>query len=1245
MYEAIIHANQNLVIDGEFLCGLQEWKRQGRVDKVSEPYLGKDQSFLAARNEGKAWQDITLPKSSADNARDAHYVLSFLWETRHTESGWLTLFKNGAQLQRIELTPGIVRDREEDQIRMTAGLPLDFKPNVFNEPLESSFTANDVLRIEISSPKNAPSSREQVCITRIELQLKLEEPKIQTIMLDDQPRAAGAPLFLCLGSAVLSHHRIRFSLADDSPWLGTQAALTIANNPMGAVTAQPAWGTHQPLTEGWVIDCPLLDDTREYVFTLSLLNQYTAEPYTMQVSLGHHRLVFQETQEAAYYPLLGESVALGVKVVSPYTGQGIGGRTVSWSIADSVIDTCMTDRHGWAYIDYSPTTAHVGDVVVQASVESPYDVEGLARQDFAVKVLGESPWQHLVILENGEETEWLADGYPNRGSTHTIDVSIPADSPLRDGPISLQWSGDPAGELGVVVEPALGEWQAPADVQRWSLASQDKVDGQFGLFLVCSKLLKPSPTKRMLLARNRVEIGAMCEPDKSPVLDENESALLRLQVIHHTDSDEKNGVIGALVEWTMPGGKTVHSTSGLDGWAGEWCQPLEPGQTTVDVSVRAHPQASPVLRSFTVNAIATSPWNSNVRILLDGVEVDRNTLGLLCHRGQKHELQIIPLTDHWLDRQISLNWRGTDPGIGLHIPELNVSRPLPQAGLKWTLDASASSISSLFQLRLHIDGDEPDRELTGRLFCQDLNLEMSLMLDQIRAALDEQALYPCLSAVHEFKVLPSALSPLVGLDIALIWSGTPAAELDAQVSPPLDTAQRLTDGGFVWSLDFSCSAQTGQFQLSICLPQVALSSVAKPMDLAHNKLRIAQWHEPKVTPVVGEEPLCLWAQVISAFSGLGVGQIPVQWKGIAEQVEPTDDEGWSGYAHAPAGAGEQEITATIVSPYNNASEQRSMSVKALSSNPWKGLTIRVDDGEPVPFGEKVLFARRLLAYKIEVNADEGSQLFKRDLTLGMAGRGPSAFGIRGLESELGVPKRFDQGLEYPFSIGDEDNGSFGIYCASAELACLSPVQAVSVGEGSHMLTISERSRVLQTLFWGETVSEQITLVSIDGNKPLRGKTVIWSHPDFGERVTTTNYHGVASITFVPTTTGAWSLTARAGDALYSETISLPYMLHEPRQIQAFTSPAQSGTPGAPVSAEVTVGSALTGEPLKDVQVQWEYPDSDLDPTVTDAYGKARVDFRLPAVRRGWLTASVAGGLVGWEAQVLEFTVVPAIVES
>ncbi|WKV95751.1 hypothetical protein PYV50_16905 [Pseudomonas sp. H22_DOA] len=191
-----------------------------------------------------------------------------------------------------------------------------------------------------------------------------------------------------------------------------------------------------------------------------------------------------------------------------------------------------------------------------------------------------------------------------------------------------------------------------------------------------------------------------------------------------------------------------------------------------------------------------------------------------------------------------------------------------------------------------------------------------------------------------------------------------------------------------------------------------------------------------------------------------------------------------------------------------------------------------------------------------------------------------------------------------------------------------------------MVKIAERQTVNQTLFWGDEVFEQITVVSSVTDKPMAGMTVTLRSPDLGEVTTESNFYGEARIRFVPVTPGAFELTATVGDAQYSETLTLPFFLNEPRQIHSLTSPKPSGQVGERVSAVVNVVSALTGEPLPDVEVEWEYPDRILAPTRTDVHGDARVEFRLPGIRRAWLQASVKGGFAGWQVRSIEFVLVP-----
>jgi hypothetical protein len=269
--------------------------------------------------------------------------------------------------------------------------------------------------------------------------------------------------------------------------------------------------------------------------------------------------------------------------------------------------------------------------------------------------------------------------------------------------------------------------------------------------------------------------------------------------------------------------------------------------------------------------------------------------------------------------------------------------------------------------------------------------------------------------------------------------------------------------------------------------------------------------------------------------------------------------------------------------------------------------------------------------------------------LGMVGSGPEALGIRFTQPVLGLPRTFSReaGFTDSFMVDDKRNGSFGLFLACESLARWSPVNAISVGEGAQVVTISERSWVSQTLFWGEAVSRQISVVSAISSRPLAGMNVVWRAPDLDEVTTTTNFYGVARIRFVPKTPGAAQLTATVGDAQYSESISLPYFLHEPREIKELVSDDLTGYPGQEISAQALVVSANTGEPLANVEVMWEYDNTSLPATLTGADGMATARVVLGAAGEASLWASVNGSLAGWDVKALWLTVNerPATVKS
>ncbi|WP_415773519.1 hypothetical protein [Pseudomonas sp. LB3P38] len=1034
MSKPIILANESLVLNGAFAEWPKHWKSnpsdQGWLGTASESYEGLPIRFLKVGNEASFSQALIVPK---DPGAQARYVLSFLCETRHTQAGRFVISIDGQQeTLEIPLPPGEPRDREDDQARLKSGQPLVFIPLKYEVELDLPFNGQDTITVGGFSPPNELGDYiSQICITRINLQLHLPPAQMQRLMVDEEPVPPSGTLHLCLGASATLAHRLKFVLAPDNAWLGTKAALTSDDNPLGAIVASPAWGVDHPLEDQWLLDCPWIGDEEPYLFSMNLLNQYTAEPYPVNVSLGHHRLVFRDALEAAYYPVLeyDQSVRLGVKVASFYTGQPLSGRTVNWMLAgQQVKGAAFTNDEGWAYFDYQPTEA--GKFDIEASVESLYYATGVVTQTFEVRVLATDPWKDVLAVTEGVETRWEEKtGYPNRGTDYPVNVKLPADSPLLSTELSLHWSGDSHEQLGVAISPAL-EHPVPVTGAEsvWTLTSEDRLDGRFDLSLVCSKLLLPSPKKRMSLARNLVRVGEVREANKFPVVDENESVLLRVQVVHVVVSGDGDPVRNALVDWRTPLG-TVSTVTGAGGWASLLYTPNSDGDQIVTASIKAHAEAVAVEQPFNVKAIATSPWKNEVRIVLDEVEVDRNTLGVLCRRGGTHTLKVVPVSGSaWIGKNISLHWRGAAPDIGLVPNDLGAPKPLRAEGAEWKLVSEVNtSLSSLFELELRLEGVSIVRELFGRLVSTDLTAEMSLVLDQIPAALDGQTLYPCLGALHRFNVLPNALSPLVGLTSSLTWSGTPADQLGATVKPALNLPQPITDGGALWALDFTASEKPGQFALTLALPQLSFVKTATPMTLAHNKVRIEEWRESPVDPVVGQDPAWLWIQVFSHFTGRAVDQVPVIWSvSGSSSVVKTGADGWSGFAFAPATAHpEHRVEALVANPYDGYSDQHAMTVTALASDPWEGLKVSFDKQAFQPWGQKTYFPRRKGDHTVALEASCNSSLFGHDLTLGLTGTGPAELGIRFLSEGLGVPRPFyETGLQYNFKAGDLKDGSF-----------------------------------------------------------------------------------------------------------------------------------------------------------------------------------------------------------------------------
>ncbi|KQV19416.1 hypothetical protein ASC74_21665 [Pseudomonas sp. Root329] len=1245
--EPIIQADESLIINGEFGQGTDPWVKDppnSRNIGIGSTYysdpdeVALDISYLIASDGASVSQVLTVPKAAS---ADTRYVLSFLHETYSTAAGWLLveLLCSGEKIE-LPLDPTHPQLRDGQQAGPDDAQPLDFQPIKTVRDLPRTLAAGDKIRVSIvSPPQPAGGMRSKIHVARLRLRLHLPPMQLQQVMFDGEPRAADRPLYLCYGAI---HDLVLVPLAD-SPWSGTAAALSLEDNPQEAIVATPPWGTDQPLSTGWKLDCPWIDDQQRPSLLLTLRSQYSADAYGVSVLLGHHRRDVRDVLEAAYYPVVEyeEQVRLGVQVISFYTSQPQRDCKVTWSIGGEPLDEPVaTDDDGWAFVSFQPTTA--GLHVIEATVESLYYVSGVFTHQLTVQALATDPWRDVRVVTEGRATPWAEKtGYPNRGSTYLLTLQLPEDSPLIGSEVALQWAGVSADELGVRVQPALEEPVPVTDTQpQWSLECDDWLDGQFELSLSCSRLLRRSLDKRMSLARNLVNIGDVQASNTSPVVDEQESVLLRIQVLHMIASGNGEPVVNALVDWEGPNG-TVPTITGAGGWASVLDRPTEARDYTVTAKVRAHAEMVPIVRQFDVTPVASSPWKGWVDFYLDDQRVELATVGLVCRRGEAHRFKVIPTPDSpVVGKPLGLT---TDPGNN---PGLTIGAPTAvDGGWEWPVSSSiGTSHSAVFYLTLTAEELQP-RSLLGRLLSFDLADETSAVLDQIHATMGGDTLYPCLGALHRFSVLPNALSPLVGLNARLIWTGTPSEELNATVIPALDQPLVFSDGGVQWQLDFTRSPRNGEFALALEVPQLTLTSAATTMRLGDNKLQIETLNTPVVDPIVGQDPAWVWGQVFSFFTRKPVAQVPVNWtvQGQSRAIK-TDADGWSGFDFEPQNAQRHDIEVSVLSLYDNNEVRQSTAVTALASDPWQDLLISFDGLPPVAWGEKTYFPRRKGRHFFELSAQAGSPLFGRALTLGMMGAGPGELGITFNLGAPGESRYFsDVGLQYEFAVGDQRDGSFALCFGASKLARLSPANAMSQGPGSQVVSFRASGQAEQRLDWGQALEEQVTVVSSINGKPMAEIKVIWRSPELGEVTTTTNYYGVARIRFKPRVPGITPLTATAGDALYSESNALGFTLNEPRKIVELIEVA--GTGQEPARVRVKIVSSRTGEPLQGVSVMWELNGSRLPSGLTDADGFAWLGFTLAANQDNVVVAMVEGGVGGWDMAPLLYGGVVPVIES
>ncbi|MHC8331680.1 hypothetical protein [Pseudomonas sp. LB3P25] len=1228
--------NTNLVANGDFKQGYDDWEDVTNPDGVDigEDDWGEERlRYVSLKNQASVCQVIEVP---GDDDPDARYHLTFLYETLHLLPGKVLVAKEGSEQEiEIELPP-----RREPQ---DSSAPLLLDLIELEQYLDLDLQAGDQLRITLISPKNEPNDRvSKVILTRIELHLELTPLQLAQVVNDGQRFSPEQTLYLCIGAMGDARHALHFEPLQGSPWAGLPAALWSNDNPQQAINTLPALGENQPFNLPWFADCPVLQGDAPFLFTLSIYSKYTAAPYLLSVSLGHHRLKLNVLKGAAFWPVLGQTVPLEVQVLSHYTGKPVSGVEVTWRLGVDVLHSGPSDGEGKAGFDYTPDSD--GLQTIEVSVPSPYYEALTERESLEIRVLKDDPLKTVQVrFEGGEAAVWgEKTGYPDRGSSYSFSVILPEGSPLLGDQIAVRWGegGYLPEDLDITSMPDFGCLiNAESNELEWTLDCGDRLDARFGLFLSNPRLLRGSRDNAMSLARNNYKIGDWREANKSPMVDEGDSVHCMLQLL--TPNDQP--ALDVSVDWVTPRG-TVTTQTGIGGWASVIDKPTEAGSYEIVAKVQSRIGAAPLEHRFAIVARENSGWKNEIDFSLDTKIIDRGKWGIICRRGATHTLRIDPKTQDspFIGHSITLKWQGgVDPELGLVFdPPLGGTHTLTKAGLEWKV-ISGRDRSGLFELEIGSSYLQEARELSGRLIGLNVEDEATLVFDQMPSAFGEKTLYPCLGSVHVLSVLPHAFSPLQGLELE--WALDDPHPPGLVISPGNGESQVITAGGVQWELDCRGVQEPAVYGLYLHGTDIVQTDQRIELKVDHNKLKIGAVRPAAVDPVLSKgERARLEVQYLSWFSDLPAAGMAVSWSEAAGPLPSsvTDAGGWAGLDYEPGSAGLISVVAQRINPYDASVADQSFDVNVLATDPWLDLKVKTEDTNG-DWGTSTFFPRRNREFNLTLSANEGTYLHGRSVALGLTGTGPEALTLAFEPVALGAYRSFANGLPITFKSGGVGDGGCSFRLAASRLLALSPPNAVSLGAGSRAIKLSAITSRLQVIDWGSVFEARVTVVSVFSGKPVVGVPIVWSGSDLEPVSMQTNFYGVATVRFTPTIAGLGQLTATAGDDQASDSLSLSYTVNAPRQILEIGGPDLIGYPGEEVSAYAIVVSGHTGKALEGVAVDWRFKGVSLEPTVTDVDGKASIRFKLPdGVGERALIASVGGGVIGREAARLVFELSP-----
>ena len=636
-----------------------------------------------------------------------------------------------------------------------------------------------------------------------------------------------SPVYFCYGASGQRGHTLTAVGEASSPWVGHGVSVNPAAGQTLPFQAVPASGEYQTFLEQgyeWKINCP--DDGEVCSFDCRLQTEFTAEPYSIPVKLGHYLREFQGKRNPIGAPLIGEEVTAEVQVVSAYTQKLLKDIDVEWLVNGQPAGRKETNNLGWS--TFSHTFTADGEQSITAKVFSPYN-DTWTEHSFTITVYAESPWQQAELKVNGVPVTWRSPVLLRRGQANEVTVKV---EPAIAKTLRLALINEEG--LNIVAVPADTVWQEPDPVSgefKWTVTSNEQKSGRVRLVIYSQEVTQPWEHDGRVLAgdlADEVEVWIDGKPVTSGVnfFFRGRPGVITLEPKEGSSVTDGLGVtLTGVITSGLDEPDLVSSPGfGVSTPDHRWSVTGSNKSGTFQLIFTCQGIAVPL--TLALNALLSTDLNDEADVRIGGVEIPAE--GQVFFRSEAQTLTVVAKSGSPLGRlPLKLRWI---KGEGLQAEEFNCEPALDTytADHSWSITGPADK-SGTFQFELVGEGmttpiELPECVLLSKNFAD----EGAFLVDGVE--LSDSAVFTR-GVARTLTLVPNAGSPVANLMKSLQWhAGTGLVKADLTCTPALDLATKLNS----WQITGSAT-KSGTFQLKLVGPGGAtLGQLAVCMLLSRN---------------------------------------------------------------------------------------------------------------------------------------------------------------------------------------------------------------------------------------------------------------------------------------------------------------------------------------------------------------------------------------------------------------------------